>query len=232
MHVHRVFLLFFVTTQKLTLGRAFVEYLHVLDGVVGQVFEHHLVLALEEVGAVQRQVLHLLAVDVNLAVLLQFHARQLLDESVEHRALGNVEGVSIENDGVAFVHHLYLCGLDDHFVQFTTVLVDDALGAFHANGRHLELTVTGYVFYFVVFVGCLIARSRCLDDILGRLGGYLHIPFRRLNTSPAVIVYLCRVHQRRVRAEQHHLRVGDVRTGERVRQVAVQINLLFFFYLC
>ena len=95
-HVHRVLLLVLVgDAEVLVLWGLLVVHLHVLHREVGQVFEHNLVLALEEVGAIQRQVLHLLAVDEDFAGLRQLDAGQLLDESVEHGAFGHVEGVGI-----------------------------------------------------------------------------------------------------------------------------------------
>ena len=102
---------------KLALGRLLVIDLHVLHCVVRQVLQHHLVLALEEVGTVQRQVLYLLAIDEYLAVVLQFHTWQLLDESVEHRALRNVEGIGIIDNGIALIYHLHLRGLHHHLQQ-------------------------------------------------------------------------------------------------------------------
>ena len=113
--------------------------------------------------------------------------RQLLDESVEHRALGHVEGVGIEYDGVALIDHLDFRSLDDDFLQRTALLVVvAALDATHADGRNLEVAVAGHVFDFVVLVGRLVVRMGGLNDVLGRLGWYLQIVLRRLETAIAV----------------------------------------------
>ena len=67
----------------------------VLHGVGGQVFKHQLAVVTEELLAVEQQVVDELAVVVNAPVALQFHARQLTDEGVEHRPLGQDEGIGI-----------------------------------------------------------------------------------------------------------------------------------------
>ena len=196
-----------------------------------QVFQHNLILTLEEVGTVQRQVLNLLAVDEDFTVFFQFYAWQLLDESVKHRAFGHVEGIGIEDDGVALIDHLDFRGLDDNFLQRTAFLVVvAALDATHADRRHLEFAVAGDVFDFVVLVGCLVVRMGGFDDVLGRLGRNLHIILRRLEAAVA-IANLGRVDQRRVRPQHHDLHVGDVCSGERVGQIAPQIEFLFFLDL-
>ena len=67
----------------------------VLHGVGGQVFKHQLAVVTEELLAVEQQVVDELAVVVNATVALQLHARQLADEGVEHRPLGQDEGIGI-----------------------------------------------------------------------------------------------------------------------------------------
>ena len=116
LHVHHVVLLLHVVTNQLALLGALVEDLQLLHGVVGQVVEHDLILALEEVLAVQRQVVHLLAVDVDVAVFLQFCTRHLTDESVEHRAFGQVEGRGVVDQRVTAIGQLDLRARDDHAV--------------------------------------------------------------------------------------------------------------------
>ena len=113
--VHRVFLLVLVVDAEVfVLLRLLLIDLDVLHREVRQVLEHNLVLALEEVGTVERQIVYLLAVDKDLAIVLQFHTGQLFDESVEHRAFGHVEGVGIEYQRIAAPHHFYFRGLHHH----------------------------------------------------------------------------------------------------------------------
>ena len=117
LHVHHVVLLLHVVAYELALLRALVEDLQFLHGVVGQIVEHHLVLSLEEVFAVQREVVHLLAVDVDVAVVLQLCTWHLADKTVEHRAFWQVEGRSIINQRVAAIGKLHFGARDDDTVH-------------------------------------------------------------------------------------------------------------------
>ena len=67
----------------------------VLHGVGGQVLEHQLAVVAEELLAVKQQVVDELAVVVNAAVAFQLNTRQLADEGVEHRPLGQDKGIGI-----------------------------------------------------------------------------------------------------------------------------------------
>ena len=103
LHVHHVVLALHVVPDHLALSGRLVIDLQFLHGEVGQIVEHHFVLTAEEVLAVQHQVVHLATVDVDVAIVLQLGPLHLTDEPVEHRALGQVEGIGIESDGVATI---------------------------------------------------------------------------------------------------------------------------------
>ena len=106
-NIHSVFLLALVLdAEVLVLFRLLVIDLDVLHGEVRQILQHHLVLALEEILAVERQVVYLPSVDEYLTVLLQLHARQLLDEAVQHRAFWHVESVGIIDQRITLPYHL------------------------------------------------------------------------------------------------------------------------------
>ena len=62
-------------------------HLDVLHDVVGQVVQHHPVIAFEEVAAVKQQVIHAPPVDGYLPVAAQRDTRQLLDQVPEHGAV-------------------------------------------------------------------------------------------------------------------------------------------------
>ena len=109
LHIHDVVLVvLLVAAQPLGLLGEFVVDLHFLHGVGRQVVEHHGVVASEELLAVEQQALHELAIVVDLSVLLQFHARHLLDEGIEHGAFSKLEGIGIVDQRVATIveHHL------------------------------------------------------------------------------------------------------------------------------
>ena len=59
----------------------------------------------------------MLAIHHDVATAFQFHARQLLDKRVEHRAFGQLESVGIVNERVAVDVELHLRGLHHHFAQ-------------------------------------------------------------------------------------------------------------------
>ena len=137
---HVVFLLHVVAYHLALLGRLVVD-LDVLDGEVGQVVEHHLVVALEEVLAVECQVVYLLAVDVDVAVVLEFGSRHLSDESVEHRSFRQVEGRGIVDDGVAAIGYLHLGARDDHLVERALAVDAVVLFLFHQQSWQFEVVV-------------------------------------------------------------------------------------------
>ena len=115
--VHHEVLGLDLAAQSLALLGALVIHLDVFHGEIRQVFQHHLVLSLEEVLAVEQQVVNLLAVDVYVAVVLELHPRHLADEPVEHRTLGEVERRGVVDDGVAAVCYLHARAADHHFVE-------------------------------------------------------------------------------------------------------------------
>ena len=85
-NVHYVVLLLHLRTQYSVLLCVFVEHFEVFHGEVGQVFQHDFVLSLEEILAVEGQVVNLFAVDVYVTVVFQLRSGQLADKPVEHRA--------------------------------------------------------------------------------------------------------------------------------------------------
>ena len=105
-HVHHVALVVHVALHHLRELAFAVEHLDLVHRVGRQVLERCLGVALEEVAAVDQQVVNLLAVHLDLAVLVQLGAWQLAYQGIEHRPLGQVEGVGIVDDGVATHHHL------------------------------------------------------------------------------------------------------------------------------
>ena len=95
--------------------------LHILHHVGGQIVEHDLAVLGEEVLTVEEQTLHIFAVDIDAAVVLQFHAGQLTDKSIKHAAFGELERVGVEHEGVAFVVELHLRGLDHHLAELDSL---------------------------------------------------------------------------------------------------------------
>ena len=138
--VHDVVLLLHVVSDEFTLLGRFVIDLDILHGEVRQVVEHHPVLPLEEVLAVECQVVHLLAVDIDVAVVLQLRTRHLPDESVKHGTFGQVEGRSIIDDGIAPVGYLHSRTLHHDTFQLT-LSPDVVLFLLHEQSRQFKAVV-------------------------------------------------------------------------------------------
>ena len=129
LHVHNVvFLLHFLAYKSAFLCRL-VVYLKVLYRVVRQIVEHNLVVALEEVLAVERKVVYLLAIYIDVAIALDLSSRQLAHEGVEHRTVGYVEGTGIIHECVATIGELNLGARNHHSVQ-VHLFIYVALGEF------------------------------------------------------------------------------------------------------
>ena len=175
LHIHHVVFLLYVVTNELTLLGALVKDLQFLDGVVGQVVEHHLVLTLEEVLTVERQIVHLLAVDIDITVVFELCPRHLTDQSVEHRAFRQVESRGVIHQCVATIGQLYFSACDDHAIEshlFKYIIIA-ALLFLDEDTRQFEPVVAGNMSQLIVHRGIVVALSRSLDDIVGILGWHL-----------------------------------------------------------
>ncbi len=186
---------------------------------------HHLVLAFEEVLAVERQVVHLLAVDVDVAVLLQLGAGHLANEAVEHRAFGHVEGRCVVDQRVAAIGQLHLRAGDDYAVQ-VYIFIDVIVGALLLLDEHagqLEPRVAGNVAQLVDHRRVLVAVGGGADDEVVVLGGHLELVVARGAPGPAGHG----VHDGAVLAHECHegFHLG---LGERVVDLAREFNLTFF----
>ena len=82
--------------------------LQVLDDAHGDVLQGSLHVAEHELLAVEQYLLHLLAVDGDVAILVYFCTGNTLDEFLDGRALRRAEGLGVIHDGV--LSHDDLCG--------------------------------------------------------------------------------------------------------------------------
>ena len=164
-HVHHVVLLLHVLPQGFAALGGFFVHLELLDGIVGQVVEHDFVVAFVEVLAVEEEVVHLSAVDVDFAVFLELSAGQLADKSVEHGAFGQVEGVGVVHDGVALVKHLDFGGRHHGFAQLAVRFLEFAL---HGNLDLRHLLDAACYFHGVPVIQRLVALAFQVDAVAGR----------------------------------------------------------------
>ena len=175
-HVHDIVLLRRFLTLPFALFRRLVVDLHILYRVVRQVVEHHFVVAFEEVLAVERQVVHLLAINIDVAVIFQLGTRHLTNEAVEHGAFRQVESSGVVDHRVATIGNFYFRSRHDN--SFQIALSEDVvlLSLFlQQQTWHLELAVAGNVFHVVVDVARVVAVALGLDDEMLRLARHLEL---------------------------------------------------------
>ena len=84
--------------------------LHLVNHIRRQVLHHCIVVARHEVATVHLEFPHALAVDADLAVVVNLRARQCLHQRLDDAALGNTEGVGIVHHRVVLHQHLRQIG--------------------------------------------------------------------------------------------------------------------------
>ena len=129
-----------INLQSLAALTPLVIKLHHLDGVGGQVVQQERMVAPEEVLTIEQDALHLLSIQKDAAIALEFHAWQLLHERIKHRSLRQIERIGVIDEGISFVVKLYLGGRDGHAVQLPTL---------HRLSAHLDLAYRVGVFVFL-----------------------------------------------------------------------------------
>ena len=204
--VHHIVFLLYVAADTFAQPGRLVVYLQVLHRIVGQVVEHELVLAAEEVLSVQEQVVDALSVDVDVAVLLQLGTRELSYQSVEHRTFGQVEGSGIVDDGVAAILYLHLGARNDHAVE--VYLLVDVATALHQQSRHLEPFVAAYLRQLVGCPEVVVAFEGGMEEVSLLTSRHLEEGIRAVHPVPDGAtdgVYHGRVgpHQRDVSCQGH-----------------------------
>ena len=101
--------------------------LHVLDDAHGQVLQRRLDVAEHELLAVEQNLRHRLAVESNIAVVVDIGTRHALDELLNGRALGRADGLGIIDERVLAHHHLGGTARDHRLLQH------------HALGLHQQV---------------------------------------------------------------------------------------------
>ena len=106
-HQRQVFFTLFLAFGDIAPGMLLAINLHLVHHVGGQILQGHTRISAKEVFAIDQQTAHILPIDGDLAVA-QLEAREEFDEAVEHRAFGQLKGVGIVDEGVAFHDHANL----------------------------------------------------------------------------------------------------------------------------
>ena len=173
-HIHHVgFFLRVVTEELAAVGRLVIHF-HLLHREGRQVVEHLTVVALEKVRTVQRQVIHLTAIDVNLAVRLQFRSGQLADQFIEHRPFGQVEGICIVDHRIAPVSHPDFGSLYHHFSQ-TAVCKRRIRTTAHLMIPGIDVGIACHVTHRAIHVFRIVIGMLGFDDVTRPPGGYIEL---------------------------------------------------------
>ena len=205
--------------------RRLVVDLHVFHREVWQVVEHHLVLALEEVLAVECQIVYLPAINIYVAAVFYLGAGQLAHQRVEHRPLGHVERRRVIHDGVALVDHLHARTFYLYTVEVYVLIHVGGLFA-HVYSGQLVVRLAPFVAEGVVDEGCLIAVGLGLQYVVLVFLGHLKRKRRRCAPYPA----RCRVDHGGVC--EHQRDVGfQSGFGETVHSLAIKHDVVLLLFL-
>ena len=82
-----------------------------------QLIQHQLVIIAKKLFTVKQQTFHEFAIYEDASVLSEFGPRQLLDESIKHRAFRKLEGISIVDERVATIIEFHFGSSDSHLVK-------------------------------------------------------------------------------------------------------------------
>ena len=185
---------------------------HVLHRVGRQILEHELAIALKEVFAVQQEVVHELAIVVDSPVALEFDARQLLQQGIEHRAFRQLELAGIIHDGVAPEVESDARCLDGHLLEGLRNLMN-------IEGRDVARRFpSAHTVHLIAKAGSPIVVHRNAEDVVAGQSGHLqgvawHVVVHLASASVEVESALPgthRVDERAVFGQEFHLRVHQI----------------------
>ena len=201
------------------------EHLHVLHREVRQVVQHHLIITLEEILAVERQVINFLAIHRDLAVLFQLRTRQLTDQIVKHRPFGQVEGRGIIHHRVTSPHQLHLRRLH-HKLLHLRLHRHVARSLLQIDARYIKSRAASQAFQLIVRASCSIARGFSFDDKLRWMGWHFDV----IGLSPNLYATAVRINciasdNCAVRSHHRHHRAVQVVACERVKHLPAQHHL-------
>ena len=169
-HIDDVVLTAFVgPSEPFVLFGLFVIDGHILHRIGRQVLEYQFAIALKEVLSVEQEIVHELAVVVDSSVALEFDARQLANQGVEHRAFRQLEQAGIVHDGVALMIETDARRLDGHLLQGLRNLMK-------IEGRHVARRFpSAHTVQHIIVADGTIVVHRNAEDIVPRQGGHLYV---------------------------------------------------------
>ena len=199
---------------------------NVLHDVGGQVLQHQLAVVPEELLAVEQQGIHKLALMVDASVRLQLHVRQLAQQSIEHGAFGQDEGIGIVDDGVAPVVELHFRGRNGHLLHHLGLRCWVEI-----EGRQIPLVLAATnAFQRIIDVGRLIAVEADAEKIFRGLGrhderGLTGFPRECLCHMLAIGFLL--LDDGAVRSQQLHAGTEEILVRTDVLHYAVQLQVAY-----
>ena len=219
-------------SQPFVLGRLLVVESDLLHRVSGQVLQHQFAVTTEEVLAVQQQVVHELAVVVDSAVVMKLHARQLLQQPVEHGTLGQLQVRGVVDECVTFVIEAYAGGCDGHFSQHLAILVQVE------GGQVALLLPAPDAVQGVAVASGVVVFAADAEDVVRGYGRHGEVEFGRLPLCLIAVVrvshpVLCGYHRvdgHTVLGQQFHGGAQQVVVGAGILDASVQSQRLHFVF--
>ncbi len=226
-HVHHVFLPVDVLAHVTALVRHAVIHLDIADRIIRQVVEHHLVVALEEVLAVEHQIVHGTSVDLDDPIGTHLHTRHLTYQGIEHTAVGQLEGRGVKHNRIAAVGHLHTCGPYRHLAQLHVEVGLCLHPPLHVMPGSVEETVAGYILYMVVHVAVLIVGMGGADEEASRLGRQEEAEVGVRATIAGIVTGHTRVYHGTVGIHQRDFHVLYRSFGKRIAHMSPQHKRVF-----
>ena len=137
-----------------------VVYLYLLDGIGGKILQHDLLVASEEILAVEQQILNKLAVVIDASIFLDFHTRHLPDQGIKHTALCQNKGIGVIDNSISLMIKLHLTSYDIYLLQHLRIRAQ------HHWRKLPQILPLPQVTYGNVDIRCLIAQIAGTNDIV------------------------------------------------------------------
>ena len=226
--IHHIVFLFYVMAYEFALLRRLVEYLQLFHRIIRQVVEHHTVLTFEEVLAIQGEIVNLLAIDIDVAIVLELCSGHLSDQAVEHRPFRQIKCRGIVDQRIATISQFHFRTRNDKAIEVDILedVVIRALLLLHKHTRQLKRIVACDMAQLVGHTSILIARCSGLDNVVVNFGRSLEFVIGRRAPGPTGHC----INDSRVLTHQSHERL-NLGFGERVVDFTIEPYLTFLFFV-
>ena len=147
-------------TKEFAVLAVLIVYLYLLDGIGGKILQHDLLVASEEILAVEQQILNKLAVVIDASIFLDFHTRHLSDQGIKHTALCQNKGIGVIDNRISLMIKLHLTSYDIYLLQHLRIRAQ------HHRRKLPQILPLPQVTYGNVDIRSLIAQIAGTNDIV------------------------------------------------------------------